>query len=179
MPSLAQCGLASCTKSTNQSNSTVSSFLTKTSSQPIPPSSLQRGITVSVSANPILPTPARRIPVARAIGHRVFRRALVLALFFARLAGAQIDTSSIAPHRYLVLYRNATIPGDAESRVASAGAHLTRRNEHFGIAAVESTIHEDDASTLRRLAAQPNVDFVFHDRIVSAQRLRLQSITPP
>jgi lantibiotic leader peptide-processing serine protease len=133
---------------------------------------------VSVSANPILPTPARRIPVARAIGHRVFRRALVLALFFARLAGAQIDTSSIAPHRYLVLYRNATIPGDAESRVASAGAHLTQRNEHFGIAAVESTIHEDDATTLRRLAAQPNVDYVLHDRIVSAHSLRLQPIAP-
>jgi subtilisin family serine protease len=93
----------------------------------------------------------------------------------ARLAGAQIDTNSIAPHRYLVLYRNATIPGDAESRVASTGAHLTRRNEHFGIAAVETVFPEDDASTLRRLAAQPNVDYVLHDRIVFAHRL--QSIT--
>ncbi|HEX3373778.1 MAG TPA: S8 family peptidase [Edaphobacter sp.] len=133
---------------------------------------------VFLLANSILPTTARRIPAARAIGHRLFRRAFVLAIFFARLAGAQIDTSSIAPHRYLVLYRNATIPGDAESRVASAGAHLTRRNDHFGIAAVESTIQEDDASTLRRLAAQPNVDFVLHDRIVSAHRLRLQSVAP-
>jgi lantibiotic leader peptide-processing serine protease len=133
---------------------------------------------VSVPANSIFPTPARHIPVARAIGRRVVRRALVLALFFARLAGAQIDTSSIAPHRYLVLYRNATIPGDAASRVASAGAHLTARNEHFGIAAVESTLHEDDANTLRRLAAQPNVDYVLHDRIVSAHSLRLQPIAP-
>jgi subtilisin family serine protease len=132
---------------------------------------------VSFPANLILPRPALRAPVARAIGHRIFRRTFVLAFFFARLAGAQIDTSSIAAHRYLVLYRNATIPGDAESRVASAGAHLTRRNEHFGIAAVESTVTEDDASTLRRLAAQPNVDYVLHDRIVSAHRLRLQSIT--
>ena len=141
---------------------------------------------MSVPANLILSRPAPHAPVARAIGHRIFRRTFVLAYFFARLAGAQtpvqagaqIDTSSIAPHRYLVLYRNATIPGDAESRVASAGAHLTRRNEHFGIAAVESTVPEDDASTLRRLAAQPNVDYVLHDRIVSAHRLRLQSITP-
>ncbi len=116
------------------------------------------------------------------ISRRTFRRAFVLAFFFARLAaaqaGAQIDTSSIAPHRYLVLYRNATIPGYAESRVASAGAHLTRRNEHFGIAAVESTVPEDDASTLRRLAAQPNVDYVLHDRIVSAHRLSLRGVTP-
>jgi subtilisin family serine protease len=133
---------------------------------------------VSVPAKLIFPTPALRTPVALAIGHRVFRRAFVVTLFLARLAGAQIDTSSIAPHRYLVLYRNATIPGDAESRVASAGAHLTQRNEHFGIAAVESTVQEDDASTLRRLAAQPGVNYVLHDRIVSAHRLRLQSITP-
>jgi subtilisin family serine protease len=101
-----------------------------------------------------------------------------MALFLARLAGAQIDTSSVAPHRYLVLYRNATIPGDAESRVASAGAHLTGRNEHFGIAAVESSVPEDDATTLRRLAAQPNVDYVLHDRIVSAHRLSLRGVTP-
>jgi lantibiotic leader peptide-processing serine protease len=101
------------------------------------------------------------------------------------MAGAQIDTSSIAPHRYLVLYRNATIPGDAESRIASAGAHLTRRNEHFGIAAVESPAQsaaqsaaQDDAATLRRLAAQPNVEYVLHDRIVSAHHLRLQRISP-
>jgi lantibiotic leader peptide-processing serine protease len=137
---------------------------------------------VSVHHNLILRTFALRTPVARAISRRVFRKICVLTLFFARIAGAQIDnqidTNSFVPHRYLVLYRNATIPGDAEARVASSGAHLTRRNEHFGIAAVESTIPEDDASTLRRLAAQPNVDYVLHDRIVSAHRLRLQSITP-
>ncbi|HWW97392.1 MAG TPA: S8 family peptidase [Edaphobacter sp.] len=140
---------------------------------------------MSVHRNLILRTPTLRTPIARVISRSIFQRAFVITLFLARLAGAQgsaqssqIDTSSIAPHRYLVLYRNATIPGDAESRVASTGAHLTRRNEHFGIAAVESTVSEDDASTLRRLAAQPNVDYVLHDRIVSAHRLRLQSITP-
>ena len=105
--------------------------------------------------------------------------AFALALLSGTVsAGAQIDTASIAPHRYLVLYRNATIPGDAAARIASAGAHLTRRNEHFGIAAVESAISEDDATTLRHLAAQPNVDYVLHDRVVSAHTLRLQTITP-
>ncbi len=105
--------------------------------------------------------------------------AFALTLAMAAISGhAQIDTTSIAPHRYLVLYRNAAIPGDAEARIASAGAHLTRRNEHIGIAAVESAASEDDAATLSRLAAQPNVDSVFHDRIVSAHSLRLRSITP-
>ena len=124
-----------------------------------------------------LRTQALRVP-ARLFGHPIRRHAAILMLLLPRLAGAQIDTSSIAPHRYLVLYRNATIPGDAAARIASAGAHLTRRNEHFGIAAVESTAAEDDATTLRRLAAQPNVDYVLHDRIVSAHSLRLRAITP-
>jgi subtilisin family serine protease len=124
-----------------------------------------------------LRTSTLRVSPARLFGYRAGKRAVVLAFLLARLAGAQIDTTSIASHRYLVLYRNATIPGDAESRIASAGAHLTGRNEHFGIAAVQST-SQDDATTLRRLAAQPNVDYVLHDRIVSAHRLRLQGITP-
>ena len=54
-----------------------------------------------------------RVPVARLFGHAIYKRAIVMIFFLARLAGAQIDTTSVAPHRYLVLYRNATIPGDA------------------------------------------------------------------
>jgi subtilisin family serine protease len=136
---------------------------------------------VSVPSNLNLRTPALRVPAARVFSHPVCKLAILLMLFLTPLAQtpfaqAQIDTTSIAPHRYLVLYRNATIPGDAEARIASSGARLTQRNEHFGIAAVES--HDDDATTLHRLAAQPNVDYVLHDRIVSAHRLRLQSVSP-
>ncbi len=115
-------------------------------------------------------------------GHFIRKRAAILVLVLTRLACAQIDATSIAPHHYLVLYRNATIPGDAEARIASAGAHLTHRNEHVGIAAAESTVQsttqDDDATILRRLAAQPNVELVLHDRIVSAHRLLIQSINP-
>jgi lantibiotic leader peptide-processing serine protease len=119
--------------------------------------------------------PPLRIVALRTISRSLFRNSLALFLLLARIAGAQIDTTSIAPHRYLVLYRNAVVPSDAESRIASAGAHLIQRNEHFGIAAVQSSLEEDDATTLRLLAAQPNVEFVLHDRIVSAHRLRVQS----
>src|SRR5271154_939654 len=145
-------------------------------------STQQRGAAVSVRSlrNSIL----RASPVRR-FDHSAGKCAVVLAFFLARLAGAQIDTqietqidtTSVATHRYLVLYRNASIPGDAESRIASVGARLTQRNEHLGIAAVQSTA-QDDAATLRRLTAQPNVDYVLHDRIVSAHRLRLQGIAP-
>src|SRR5271168_5645681 len=81
---------------------------------------------------------------------RPFRRSIsrLAALFLPLLppaAVAQIDTTSVAPHRYLVVYRNATIPGDAEAHLLSAGTRLTQRNEHLGIAAVQSPASQDDA----------------------------------
>jgi subtilisin family serine protease len=90
---------------------------------------------------------------------------------------AQLDASTIVPHRYLIVYRNAAIPGDAEVRARIAGAHLLQRNDHFGLAVVNSTA--DDATTLHRLAAQPNVEYVLHDRIVSASRLILAPAARP
>jgi subtilisin family serine protease len=89
---------------------------------------------------------------------------------------AQIDTTSIAPHRYLIVYRNGAIPGDAAARATSAGVRLVQRNEHFGIAAVQSPASQDDATTLRLLSAQPNVAYVLHDRIVSAHRLLTRAL---
>jgi subtilisin family serine protease len=117
----------------------------------------------------------------QAARNRLFDRKLsrLAALFLPLLppaAIAQIDTAQVAPHRYLVIYRNATIPADAEAHLLSAGTRLTQRNEHIGIAAVQSPASQDDATTLRLLSAQPNVSYVLHDRIVSALRLRLKPI---
>lgn len=104
---------------------------------------------------------------------------ILIAVALVPLANAQIDTTRVVPNRYLIVYRNAAIPADAAARVSSAGAHLLQRNEHFGIAAVQSTaISQDDAATIRRLAAQPNVAYVLHDRIVSAHRLQTRSVAP-
>jgi subtilisin family serine protease len=105
------------------------------------------------------------------------QQAVLLSLLIPSIAHAQIDTTTFVPHRYLVLYRNATIPGDAEARILSLGARLTRRNEHLGIAVVQSQFSQnDDSATLRLLAAQPNVVTVLHDRIISAHRIRIQPI---
>ena len=87
--------------------------------------------------------------------------------------------SPIVPHHYLVVYRNAVIPADAESRAISAGARLTQRNPRFGIAAAQSLNTEDDATTMRRLATQPNVEYVLHDRLVTAHHLHTQPIPHP
>lgn len=104
------------------------------------------------------------------------RSLLAITLLGAATAlSAQIDTSSFAPHRYLVLYRNGTIPGDAETRIEAAGASLTRRNEHLGMAAVNAPSTENDTETLRRLSSQPNVAYVLHDRILFAHKVLLKA----
>ncbi|WP_260739177.1 S8 family peptidase [Tunturiibacter lichenicola] len=101
----------------------------------------------------------------------------LLSLLPPTLVQAQIDTTSFVPRRFLVLYRNATIPGDAEARALSAGVRVTQRNEHLGIAVVQSPASQnDDAAILRILAAQPNVVAVLHDRVVSAHQLRASFI---
>jgi Subtilisin-like serine proteases len=99
------------------------------------------------------------------------------------------DSDNMIPNRYIVVYRNA-VPGDAETRTVLAGARLLQRHDRIGIATVQTPTRasslatarlaqqaaEDDQATMRRLAAQPNVDYVFHDRIVTAHRLHVRPI---
>jgi subtilisin family serine protease len=108
----------------------------------------------------------------------------VLALLLAAISTAQAQVgqptdSRIIPHRYLVVYRNATIPGDAFRRAQTIGARLLQRNEHFGITVVEApgTTAQQDSETLRQLSLQPNVEYVLHDRLVTAHRLLLRPAT--
>jgi hypothetical protein len=81
------------------------------------------------------------------------------------------------------------IPGDAESRTQALGARLLHRHDRLGIATVQiqhsalpatarlaQSPAEDDRDTIRRLAAQPNVEYVLHDRIVAAHHLRIRAV---
>ena len=97
---------------------------------------------------------------------------------------AQFDTT-VVPHRYIVVYRNTIIPGDAEARTHAAGARLLHRNERFGMAIIAtpasspSSSTADDAEIMQRLAAQPNVDYVLHDRTVAASHFTLRPQIDP
>jgi len=130
---------------------------------------------VSVLPNFVLP---QSIPPTSRLRHFPLGKLVrvLVAISIAPLAVAQIDTTSFAPHRYLIIYRNAAIPSDADARLSSAGARLLQRNEHLGIATVQSPLSQDDATTIRLLYAQPNVAYVLHDRIVSAHRLLTRAI---
>jgi subtilisin family serine protease len=95
-------------------------------------------------------------------------------------AYAQFNTAPI-PHRYIVVYRNAAIPGNVELLAKSTGASVLRRNERFGLTVVDkpSATASDDAANMRSLAAQPNVDYVVHDRMVYASAMTLRPAIHP
>lgn len=117
---------------------------------------------------------------------------VILVLAISAQLRAQTEVAPIVPNRYIVIYSNHTIPADAATSTRTAGARLLHRNERLGIAAVQSLAAatpvrshsslivpaQSDAETMRRLSAQPDVQYVLHDRIVTADRLTLKRAVP-
>ena len=98
----------------------------------------------------------------------------VLAVALSAPLHAQMDTA-IVPHRYIVVYRDGVIPGDVELRTRTLSARVLQRNDRFGIAVVSADASFlDDIATLRHLASQPNVEYVFHDRLVTASSITVR-----
>ena len=78
------------------------------------------------------------------------------------------------PHRYLVAFRNGTIPGLAQANARIPQAHILRNFSASNIAVVQADPDTDDAATLAALAAQPNILVAVHDRIVSAHTITVR-----
>jgi subtilisin family serine protease len=76
--------------------------------------------------------------------------------------------------RYIVAYKDAGIPSETGVRVNGVGAKVVQRNQRFGITVV-SDASAADAAALR---AQPDVDYVIQDRIVSAHAVNVGSLSP-
>jgi subtilisin family serine protease len=85
--------------------------------------------------------------------------------------------SPVVTNHYLVVYRNASIPSDAALHTELAGARVMQRHERMGVAAVQANGTADDATNMRRLAAQPDVDFVVHDRMVYAHQISVGPVS--
>ena len=102
-----------------------------------------------------------------------------LAVALSAPLHAQMD-AAIVPHRYIVVYRNGVIPRDVELRTHALSARVLQRNDRFGMAVVDADIAStDDTATIRDLAAQPNVEYVFHDRFVSASSITVRPALHP
>jgi lantibiotic leader peptide-processing serine protease len=121
-------------------------------------------------------------------------RLLPLFVFLAHVSSAQSLTGQErsgpiglpVPHRYLVVYRSGAVPGDGEGNARLAGARVLRPQPAFGVLSLDTSGSADEAATVAALRAQPDVEFVVHDRMISADTLILRrpvaatiSILPP
>lgn len=100
---------------------------------------------------------------------------------------------NIVPGRYLVVYRDGVVPADVGSRAQAFGARLIQRHPRFGVAAIQTAPRTlqpriagsspqpegDDQATMRLLASQPDVEYVLHDRIVTAHHLYVRPVVEP
>ncbi|NYF80375.1 S8 family peptidase [Granulicella arctica] len=84
--------------------------------------------------------------------------------------------SPIVANHYLIAYRGGVIPGDVEARTRLAGARVLARHEMLGVATVQANGTADDATNIQRLAAQPDVELVVHDRMVYAHRVQTRIV---
>jgi subtilisin family serine protease len=82
------------------------------------------------------------------------------------------------PHRYIVAYRSGIIPSESEAHAHVAGVRIVGSNNSFGISVLETTSTSEEAATLAALRADPDIEYVIHDRIVSAHTLILRAALP-
>jgi len=123
----------------------------------------------------------RRLSILRkliALAGLLFAGLILTAALRARAQQLPSPVGAAVPHRYLIAYRNNIIPSNVESRVLTAGARIVRRNQSFGIAVFDASSASDETATIAALRADPNVEYVIHDRILSAHSLILRAILP-
>jgi subtilisin family serine protease len=114
----------------------------------------------------------------------MLRRPILFALtvaYAAQISTAQTQRqvaspiSQPIPGRLIVLYRNHTIPADADSLARTAGAHTLHHLTHLGVTAL-SVAPADEPRALAQLAANPQVALVLHDRFVIAHSLQFSRV---
>ena len=97
------------------------------------------------------------------------------------IAASAQSTSPVGasiPTRFLVSYRNSAIPASAEASVQRAGARLVQRQSALGISVVQATVATATA-VRQQLAADPEVQAVVEDRVVTAHTLQVTATPAP
>ena len=105
--------------------------------------------------------------------------ALILASAL-RLYAQQLPSpiAATVPHRYLVVYNSTVIPTGVQSRARVAGMHIVRASPSLGILVLDTSSDPNEDTTIAALRADPDVQYVIHDRILSAHSLLLRSLLP-
>jgi subtilisin family serine protease len=117
-----------------------------------------------------------RCPLSRLLSRLPSARLRTLlsacCLSAASLSAQSPLAESIVLNHLVVVYRNHTIPADAETQLQHAGAKVTARMERFGMVSVATT-GTGAAGMLRR---QAGVEAVLQDRVVKAHALILSGL---
>ncbi len=79
----------------------------------------------------------------------------------AGAAAANVVSASV-PGRYIVVYREGSMPADADAQASRAGARVMHRHERMGMLSVAT-----DSAGRRRLMQDSAVQFVVEDRIMT------------
>jgi subtilisin family serine protease len=113
----------------------------------------------------------------------VYTTLILTGCLFADVIGTsaqQLSTpvGAAVPHRYLIAYRSGSIPDGAKARPSASGMHIIRGNAPFGILVLDTSSDPDEAATIAALRADPAVEYVIHDIILSAHNLILRPILP-
>jgi subtilisin family serine protease len=82
---------------------------------------------------------------------------------------------AIVPGRLVVVYRNGSVPANADAIASAAGAHSAMHLRLFGLSALQ--VQGDESAAIARLRSRPEVKTVLHDRLVTAHAIALVSHT--
>lgn len=83
-----------------------------------------------------------------------------------------LPISSPIPGRLLILYRNHTVPANADSLARAAGARAMHHLTHLGVTTL-AVPPADETRALALLIADPQVALVLHDRYVTGHSIRV------
>lgn len=100
----------------------------------------------------------------------------VTAAVIARISTAQtrpqveLPVSQPLSGRLIILYRNHTVPANADAIARGAGARAMHHFTHLGVTAL-TVAPADESVALAQLSANPQIALVVHDRYVTAHSI--------
>lgn len=80
----------------------------------------------------------------------------------------------LVPGRFILAFRNETIPPDAAERIRAAGAALVREDRQLGLITVQFPVGSSVINALRLLAQNRSIEAIMGDRVVTAQAVEVR-----
>lgn len=105
---------------------------------------------------------------------------MLLAVVTVQISTAQTEPTQPISGHLLIVYRNHTVPANADALARTAGARAMHHLRHLGITTLSVT-PSGEPRALAQLVANPQVALVLHDRYVTGHSIhfvRIQLVAP-